>query len=430
MEQDEPLPEPAPAVSAEQPAERQHAERHPVRLVVCDDLRRSRLTVLFRLLLALPHLVWLFLWGIAAWFAAVANWLAVVLTGETPTTFHGWLGAYVRYTTHVYAYLLLGANPFPGFTGKPGYPVDIEFDAPARQSRWSASVRLVLALPALVLASIVAPAISGGYGGGVLVVAAFLAWFAALVLGRLTPGLRDLVAYGLGYSAQALAYALLVTGRYPDSDPDRLLPEATPPSHPVRLRLDDDLRRSRFTVLFRLLLTIPHGVWLVLWSIVAYLAAVANWLVALVIGRSARPLHRFLAAYVRYSSHVSAYLFLIGNPFPGFTGRQGSYPVDVEIDGPDGQRRPLTLFRLVLALPALLLYGTMATLLAVIGFAGWFAALITGRMPRGLRSLGAFVIRYSAQTTAYWLVLTDRYPNATPTLRPPAAEAVGEAAPA
>ena len=39
---------------------------HPVRLVLDDDGRRSRLTVLFRLLLALPHLVWLALWTLAA----------------------------------------------------------------------------------------------------------------------------------------------------------------------------------------------------------------------------------------------------------------------------------------------------------------------------------------------------------------------------
>jgi hypothetical protein len=30
---------------------------HPIRLVVSDDLRRSRLTVFFRALLALPHMV-------------------------------------------------------------------------------------------------------------------------------------------------------------------------------------------------------------------------------------------------------------------------------------------------------------------------------------------------------------------------------------
>src|SRR5207244_7288926 len=32
---------------------------YPVRLVVTDDLRRTRLTVFFRLLLAIPHFIWL-----------------------------------------------------------------------------------------------------------------------------------------------------------------------------------------------------------------------------------------------------------------------------------------------------------------------------------------------------------------------------------
>ena len=42
----------------------------PIRLPVSDDLQRSRLTTFFRLLLGIPHLVWLLLWGIVAFFAA------------------------------------------------------------------------------------------------------------------------------------------------------------------------------------------------------------------------------------------------------------------------------------------------------------------------------------------------------------------------
>ena len=40
-------------------------------------------------------------------------------------------------------------------------------------------------------------------------------------------------------------------------------------------------------------------------------------------------------------------------------------------------------------------------------------------MPTGLRNLGAFSVRYHAQTNAYLFVLTDRYPHASPALRPP-----------
>ena len=57
-----------------------HADHHPVALVVDDDLKRNRLTVFFRLLLAIPHLLWLALWGIAAVFAWIGAWFVALFT--------------------------------------------------------------------------------------------------------------------------------------------------------------------------------------------------------------------------------------------------------------------------------------------------------------------------------------------------------------
>ncbi len=105
-------------------------------------------------------------------------------------------------------------------------------------------------------------------GGGVVVTLAFLGWFAALVLGRMPLGLRDLSGYSLGYGAQANAYFLLLTDRYPNSDPDAIGPEWSLTSHQLQLELSDDGRRSRLTVFFRLLLALPHFVWLALWTVV------------------------------------------------------------------------------------------------------------------------------------------------------------------
>ena len=96
-----------------------------VRLTIDDDLHRSRLTVFFRLLLAIPHLVWIFLWSIAAILAAIAGWFAALATARLPEALHRFLAAYVRYSTHLGAYLSIAANPYPGFTGEPGYPVDV-----------------------------------------------------------------------------------------------------------------------------------------------------------------------------------------------------------------------------------------------------------------------------------------------------------------
>src|SRR3954447_10830240 len=179
---------------------------HPIRLVVTDDLQRNRLTVFFRLILAIPHVIWLTLWGVVASLAALVNWFATLIKGESPTGLHNFLATYVRYQTHVYAYILLVANPFPDFGGKPGYPIDIDIDAPQPQNRWTVAFRLILAIPAFIIASIL------GYLNRALAV---FSWFVGLVLGRIPEGLRNFAAFALRYEQQTLGYALLLTGRYP-----------------------------------------------------------------------------------------------------------------------------------------------------------------------------------------------------------------------
>jgi hypothetical protein len=397
------------------------AER-PIRLVVRDDdLRRSRLTVFFRLLLAIPHLVWLVLWGVAALVVAFVLWLAILIGGKAPKILHDFVAGYLRYTTHVGAYVFLAANPFPGFRGAPGYPVDVEIEPPARQSRWATFFRLLLVLPAVGIAATLGGAFAvfnlwALYFNGIAGTAAFLVWFAALVRGRAPRGLRDLTAYAVGYGAQAGGYLLLLTDRYPSSDP--ALPEPPPdlPEHPIRIAVTDELERSRLTVFFRLFLALPHLVWLTLWFVAVFFAAIAAWLVALITGRVPGALHRFLAAYVRYLTHVLAYVHLVGRRFPGFTGRAGSYGIDVEIDPRARQKRWKTLFRFFLAIPALLVNGALGGVLLVVAFFGWWYALVRGRMPEGLRNLGAACLRYSAQTNAYLFLVTDRYPYAAPVL--------------
>lgn len=391
--------------------------RHPIRLVLReDDLRRRRWTVLGRLLLAIPHLVWLAAWGLAVPVAAVALWLVLLVEGRAPAILHEFVAAYLRYSTHVGAYVLLAAERYPGFGGAPGYVVDLEIDPPRRQKRWSVLARLVLALPALALSSALGGGLTLGGGRGVAAVAAFLAFFAALVLGRMPRDLRDLIAYALGYAAQTIGYLLLLTDRYPSSDPALLLPTAELPTHPVRVVVTDELERSRLTVFFRILLAIPHAVWLALWTTVVLVSTAAAWVTALAAGRVPSLLHRFGVAYVRYSTHVSAFVTLVGRRFPGFVGRAGSYEIDVTIDPPTRVRRLGILARPLLALPALLLAGALSGVLLVVALLGWWYALVAGREPKGLRNLGAACLRYGTQTSAYLLLLADRYPDAAPVL--------------
>src|SRR5881392_1668011 len=131
--------------------------------MITDDLQRSRLTVFFRLLLAIPHFLWLGLWGIAVLVCALINWVIVLFSAQSPRSLHDFLAMYIRYATHVVAYVSLAANPFPGFLGEPGYPVDVEIAPPARQNRWVTGFRLILALPAFVIVGLL---LGGGSGFG------------------------------------------------------------------------------------------------------------------------------------------------------------------------------------------------------------------------------------------------------------------------
>ena len=141
---------------------------------------------------------------------------------------------------------------------------------------------------------------------------------------------------------------------------------------------------------------------------------IAQWFVTLVRGRPAGGLHRFIAAYVRYRLHVYAYLMLVRNPFPGFTGAAGMYPLDLEVGGPERQNRWKTGFRIVLAIPAFLVDSALSGALVASAILTWFYALIKGSAPWGLRNLSAYALRYDAQASAYTLLLTDRYPHASP----------------
>jgi Domain of unknown function (DUF4389) len=182
------------------------------------------------------------------------------------------------------------------------------------------------------------------------------------------------------------------------------------PRHPIRLPVTDDLQRNRLTVFFRWILAIPHFIWVSLWGVIAALAAIVNWFATLFMGRSPDGLHNFLALFVRYATHVTAYSLLIADPFPGFTGKPG-YPIDVEIDPPERQNRLTVAFRIILAIPAMIVTQILRYLSTILAVFSWFVALVIGRVPQGLRNFAAFALRYETQTYGYLLLLTQRYPS-------------------
>ena len=84
---------------------------HPIRLIVTDDLKRSRLTVFFRLLLAIPHFIWLMLWTIAVFFVVIVAWFTALIKGRLPDGMHGFLRLLIYSTRYPAITTCCGSYP-------------------------------------------------------------------------------------------------------------------------------------------------------------------------------------------------------------------------------------------------------------------------------------------------------------------------------
>ena len=94
---------------------------------------------------------------------------------------------------------------------------------------------------------------------------------------------------------------------------------------------------------------------------------------------------------------------------PSFSG-SADYPITIEI-APRVDGRLGIFFRLLLALPALLVSNVLNYLTELLAVFAWVLGVLLGKTPEGLRNLLAFSIRYHAQTQASVNLLTSRYPS-------------------
>jgi hypothetical protein len=171
--------------------------------------KRSRLTTFFRLLLAIPHIIFLYFYGLAAGVVVIIAWFVLLFTGRYPLGMYDFVGGSLRYSTRVYGYLWLLNDEYPPFSGSATtqYPVDLIIEPPkAEYSRLKVLFRIILAIPVLIIhyaMQIVAQ------------LGALIAWFAIVLLGRQPKGLQDMIALGTSYQQRAYAYLALVTEDWP-----------------------------------------------------------------------------------------------------------------------------------------------------------------------------------------------------------------------
>ncbi|HEY2258944.1 MAG TPA: DUF4389 domain-containing protein [Solirubrobacteraceae bacterium] len=182
---------------------------YPVTFEVDYIEQRNRLTTFFRLILAIPLFIWLWLYSIVASVAVIIAWFAIVITGRYPPALYDFNVGFNRLFARATAYTVLLCDPYPPFDGgqDANYPVRMHFAEPLPEyNRLKTGLRLFLAIPILILRYVI---------NLLLEVGAIAAWFVIVILGRMPRGLFDLMVLGNSYTARSDAYLLLLTETYP-----------------------------------------------------------------------------------------------------------------------------------------------------------------------------------------------------------------------
>ena len=153
-------------------------------------------------------------------------------------------------------------------------------------------------------------------------------------------------------------------------------------------------------------------IWLYVYGILAAIAVVIAWFAIVITGRYPQGLYDFQSGFVRFLARVTAYVALLCDRYPSFGGSDDpSYPVRMSFDGPlERYSRPKTLFRIILAIPILVVRYVMQLMLEIGAIGAWFVIVVTGGMPRGLFDLMVLANSYIARSDAYLTLLTETYP--------------------
>lgn len=86
------------------------------------------------------------------------------------------------------------------------------------------------------------------------------------------------------------------------------------------------------------------------------------------------------------------------------------YPVTYEADYQSEQNRATTFFRIILAIPWIIVGVVYYIVAAFTHLFAWVAIVITGRYPQGLYNLNSGFVRYFVRTSAWIYLQTDEWP--------------------
>lgn len=185
--------------------------------------------------------------------------------------------------------------------------------------------------------------------------------------------------------------------------------------YPVTFKADYVEKRSRLTTFFRLLLAIPHFIAVTFYFLAAEVVVIIAWFALLFTGRYPQAMYDFVAGALRYQTRVYGYAGLLSDEYPPFSGDPARpYPIDLVVGPPKEEYSRLkVLFRLILAIPVLIIQYAMQIVAQVGALLAWFAIVVLGRQPKGLQDMIVLGLSYQQRATAYFALLTEDWPPFT-----------------
>ena len=199
-------------------------EKYPASLSIDYSDKSDRLTVFFRLLLAIPILIILSLltpegyqsqeavrdvkFVYSAGILFVPTFLMIVFRKKYPRWWFDWNLALTKFSTRVASYLLLLRDEYPSTDEEQAVHIDIPYpDVEKGLNQWMPLVKWFLAIPHLVVLAFLFTGV---------IIWTCMAWVIILFTGNYPKGMFDFVVGVLRWSLRVSAYAfLLTTDEYP-----------------------------------------------------------------------------------------------------------------------------------------------------------------------------------------------------------------------
>ncbi|HUQ63446.1 MAG TPA: DUF4389 domain-containing protein [Acidimicrobiales bacterium] len=187
---------------------------------------------------------------------------------------------------------------------------------------------------------------------------------------------------------------------------------------PYPLQLDFQAERDivRWRPLVQWLLAIPHLLIAYALRTLRQILTLISFFTVLFTERIPRPIFNAIVMTYRYEWRATSYALFMHEDYPPFdfdlTSEDDGMEVhtSLRLTYPEHLARWKPLYKWILAIPQyFVLIGLfIVACLGIIG--GFFAVLVTGKYPEGIRDFLVHAYRYGLRVEAYVGFLTDRYP--------------------